>query len=282
MNNSYINKVTGLGVLGLTALAMTGCVGTKHLSAGINDAGQVEQENIVFPDLDDAWQKSGQFPNSENLEKIKPGIDKDDLYDLIGAPHFSERHKAREWDYIFKFYDENQDIKICQYKVIFDKEYKGQEFYWLPADCPPQPTMVNQSNPAAAVQPGVKRISLSADALFEFDKSSAQDIVPRGKDELDELAQTLRQYQGDDDSSIVITGHTDRKGDASYNMNLSTDRAYTVANYLVSQGVNPNTISAVGAGETQPIKECSTDLPRQQEIDCLQPNRRVTLDITVN
>ena len=63
-------------------------------------------------------------------------------------------------------------------------------------------------------------------------------------------------------------------------MNLSTQRAITVGNYLVNQGVNPSTISANGAGETQPVQQCSTALPRQQEIDCLQPNRRVTLDIS--
>lgn len=286
MNHS-ISKLASIGALSLAMLSMTGCLGTKYLSQGITEQGQVQQQDIVFPDMDKAWQKQGQFPNSENLAKIRPGISKDELYQLIGSPHFSEAKSAREWDYIMKFYMPDDSVKVCQYKVIFDKEYRGQEFYWSPADCPPQKRKVMQK-PAPVVvtvppmiQPMPERITLSADALFAFDKAGAQDILPNGRDELDALAQRLRGYQDNGDSRIEITGHTDRKGSDAYNMRLSTQRAVTVANYLVSQGVNPNTISANGAGETQPVQQCSTALPRQQEIDCLQPNRRVTLDVTV-
>lgn len=286
MNNFYKSKVSGLGVLGLAVLAMTGCMGTKYLSAGITDEGRVQQQDIVFPQLEEAWTKEGQFPNSENLAKIRPGVAKSELYQLIGRPHFSEAQHAREWDYIMKFYMPDESVKICQYKVIFDTEYKGQEFYWSPADCPPQPKALVQPDPVVVtpppmIQPAPERITLGADALFAFDKAGAQDILPNGRSELDALAQRLREYQNRGDSRIVITGHTDRKGSDSYNMQLSTQRAHTVANYLVNQGVNPNSIVANGAGETQPVTQCSTTLPRQQEIDCLQPNRRVTLDVTI-
>lgn len=273
MNNQFLGKLTGLGTLSLALLAMTGCLGTKNLSANITDDGSVDMQNIVFPELDTAWQKNGQFPNSENLTKIRPGIAKDDLYQLIGTPHFSEGSNAREWDYILKFYDNNQQVKVCQYKVIFDKEYKGQEFYWSPADCPPEKIAVVQSIP--------ERTNLSADTLFEFNKSDAQNMLPQGKRELDELAQKLREYQQMGQVMVSIIGHTDRKGDNAYNMNLSLQRAQTIGNYLVSQGVNPNSISATGEGESQPIQQCSTALSRQQEIDCLQPNRRVTIDVNV-
>ena len=104
-------------------------------------------------------------------------------------------------------------------------------------------------------------------------------MLPQGRSELDALATKLREYQTMGDTRIVITGHTDRKGDDMYNMNLSQLRAQTVRAYLVNQGVDPGSILAVGAGETQPVQKCSTNLPRQQEIDCLQPNRRVTVDI---
>ena len=280
MKTHYMSKIVSLGALSLATLAMTGCLGTKSLSNGITDDGRVDMQSIVFPELDTAWQHQGQFPNSENLSKMKPGIDKDNIYQLLGGPHFSEGQSAREWDYIMKFYMPDNSVKTCQYKVIFDKDYKGQEFYWMPADCPPnQGTTV--SPPLITVQQAPERINLSADTLFRFDKSTAQDILPEGRRELDELAQTLRQYQQMGPSTIVITGHTDRKGTEAYNMRLSSQRAQTVANYLVNQGVNPNNISTIGAGESQPVQECSTALPRQQEIDCLQPNRRVTLDITM-
>lgn len=279
MNNHFMRKVTGLGTLSLALLAMTGCLGTKNLSQGITDEGRIQQQDIVFPALDTAWKDSGQFPNSENLAKIRPGIDKDELYQLIGPPHFSEGYKAREWDYILKFYDDNQQVKVCQYKVIFDSEYKGQEFYWDPTNCPPQRVVTMQSTPLMPTAP--VRTNLSADALFEFDESNVESMSLQGKLELDKLAEQLRRYQQMGQSTVVITGHTDRIGDSAYNMNLSSQRAQTVANYLVSQGVNPNTISTTGAGESQPIQQCSITLSRQQEIACLQPNRRVTLDVTV-
>ena len=287
MKSLHLNKITGLSLISLTMLAMTGCVGTKYLSEGITDEGHVEPENISFPELEDAWQTEGQFPNSENLSKIKPGIAKDELYQLIGRPHFSEAQHAREWDYIMKFYQPDNSVKICQYKVIFDTDFKGQEFYWKPADCPPQKPVVAPAQPPSAPivtvapAPLKERINLGADALFKFDKWQPENILPQGRAELDALATKLREYQTMGDTRIVITGHTDRKGDDMYNMNLSQLRAQTVRAYLVNQGVNPSSMLAVGAGESQPVKECSTNLTRQQEIDCLQPNRRVTLDVIV-
>ena len=275
MKSLHLNKITGLSLISLTMLSMTGCVGTKYLSEGITNEGHVEQENIRFPELDQAWQNEGQFPNNENLSKIKPGIAKDELYQLIGRPHFSEAQHAREWDYIMKFYQPDNSVKICQYKVIFDTDFKGQEFYWKPAACPPQ-------TKKEAVQERVReQITLGADALFNFDKWKPEHMLSQGQNELNELAAVLRQYQMQGQTSVVITGHTDYKGDDAYNMNLSLLRAQTVRNYLINQGVDPNSILATGAGESQPVKQCATNLSRQQEIDCLQPNRRVSLDITV-
>lgn len=294
MKNQYVSKVASLGALGLALLAMSGCMGTRYLSQNISDEGNVQQQDIVFPELDKAWIKQGLFPNGNNLSKIKSGVSKDQLHQLIGSPHFSEGNYAREWDYIMKFYMPDETIKTCQYKVIFDKYYKAQEFYWSPADCPPKkpiiappapimlpPVIQRVEVPVEIPAPIKERINLGADALFEFDKSAAENVLPQGQRELVDLAQKLRQYQQLGETRVIITGHTDRKGDDSYNMNLSLKRAQTVRSYLISQGINPNNIIATGAGETQPVQQCSTALPRQQEIDCLQPNRRVTLDVTV-
>ncbi len=293
MQTHYMSKITSFGAISLVALAMSGCMGTTNLSQGITEKGRVQQQDIVFPELDTAWQKQGQFPNSENLAKIRPGVNKDELYQLLGAPHFSEGKNAREWDYIMKFYMPDDTVKICQYKVIFDKQFKGQEFYWMPSDCPPRTPMIKpapvvtntivQRVPASIVMPAPvkERINLGADALFRFDKSGAQDILPQGQRELSDLAQKLRGYQDMGDTQVVVTGHTYRKGDDAYNMNLSLMRAQTIRSYLVGQGINSKSIIATGAGETQPVQQCSTALPRLQEIDCLQPNRRVTLDVTV-
>lgn len=282
MKKSQLNKLARLGSIGLAVLAMSSCMGTRYLSEGISDQGHVQQQDLVFPNIKDAWQTDGQFANTENLSKIRPGIKKEELYQLIGRPHFSEAQYAREWDYIMKFYQPDDSVKVCQYKVIFDEDYRGQEFYWSPADCPPkkaEPT--SNIAPVIVAAPIKERINLSADALFHFDKWKTEDMLPQGQRELDALAEKLNQYQSMGDSRIIITGHTDRKGDDMYNMNLSQLRAQTVRAYLINQGIEPSSMIANGAGESQPIQQCSTNLPRQQEINCLQPNRRVTLDVTV-
>lgn len=287
-----MKKITSFGALAL-AMTITGCVGTKHLSHDISDEGTVSTDNIVWPELDKAWQKNGQFPNSENLSKIKAGIAKDELYQLIGRPHFSERQHAREWDYIMKFYQADDSVKICQYKVIFDKEYKGQEFYWLPADCaeyakPMQATttIIQQAPAPVVVQEPAKplfseKITLSADALFYFDKWREQDMLPQGRPELDALARKLVEYQSKGRIQVSIIGHTDYLGEDMYNMNLSQLRAQTVRSYLVNRGIDASALSASGAGESQPVKQCNANQPRKQLIDCLQPNRRVELLVSV-
>lgn len=289
-----MKKVIGLSMLSLAVLATTGCMGTKAISSGISAEGRVDTDNVNFPVLEKAWQKDGIFPNTENLSKIRAGVSKDELYNFIGRPHFSEANRAREWDYIMKFYQEDDSVKICQYKVIFDDKFKGQEFYWKPADCeklakPAQPVVqvIQQVVPAPAPTPTPhtpiisEQITLSADALFYFDKWKPEDMLPKGKPELDALAAKLREYQTRGRMQVHLVGHTDFKGDDMYNMNLSQLRAQTVRSYLIERGVDASTIMTSGAGETQPVKSCNTNLPRKQLIDCLQPNRRVEVSVSV-
>lgn len=268
--------------LGLTALTLSLTACTNTLSHSIDSKGHVESSNIIFPKLDKAWQKDGQFPNSENLSKIKPGISKDELYQLIGRPHFSEAQHAHEWDYIMKFYQPDNTVKVCQYKVVFDKDYKGQEFYWLPADCPPKPAEpVAQPAPVVVAPLIQEKINLSADALFNFDKFKPEDMLLKGQAELDALANKLVEYGQKGNMQVLITGHTDRLGDEKYNMNLSMLRAQTVRSYLINHGVDASTIMATGAGESQPVKQCDESMSKPQAIDCLQPNRRVEVGVSV-
>ncbi len=280
----FTKNIISMALLGfLSTTALTAC-GTTALSHDITQDGHVEASNIVWPALDDAWQKEGQFPNSENLSKIKKGIAKDELYQLIGRPHFSERQHAKEWDYIMKFYQADDSVKICQYKVIFDDEFKGQEFYWLPSDCPPkqakQPTVI----PAPVNMPRVthKKINLDADALFDFDEYKLNHMLPAGRTKLDELARQLKEYAKDGDVRMHIIGHTDRKGSDQYNMILSQNRANTVLAYLAQNGIRPASMMATGLGENYPVVQCPMNLAPKQEIKCLQPNRRVEVDVEIH
>ena len=67
---------------------------------------------------------------------------------------------------------------------------------------------------------------------------------------------------------VEVVGHTDDVGDDAYNQDLSEQRAQTIADYLISTGVNTNVIVARGAGEAQPITSNATPEGRAE-------NRRV-------
>ena len=54
-------------------------------------------------------------------------------------------------------------------------------------------------------------------------------------------------------NAIIIVGHTDDKWEDDYNMELSKERAATVRDYLVSQGVDSTRMVTTGVGETMPI-----------------------------
>lgn len=64
-------------------------------------------------------------------------------------------------------------------------------------------------------------------------------------------------------------------------MNLSKNRADSIAAYLLSNGIKPASLHTLGAGEYMPVKDCSISGTKQQQIVCLQPNRRVEVQIYV-
>ena len=80
--------------------------------------------------------------------------------------------------------------------------------------------------------------------------------------------------------SIALTGHTDRLGSEQYNYNLGLQRAQTVKNYLQGKGVQAP-ISVASAGESQPVTTACTGTRATAALKaCLQPDRRVTVDIS--
>lgn len=102
---------------------------------------------------------------------------------------------------------------------------------------------------------------------FAFDDATLNNAF---KPTLDKLASTLAEYN---QNTITIAGHTDSRGDAGYNMNLSQQRANAVASYLSQRGVTYNRIQVIPYGESRPVATNNTEAGRQQ-------NRRV--EITLN
>jgi len=74
------------------------------------------------------------------------------------------------------------------------------------------------------------------------------------------------------DAKVLVAGHTDSIGGNAYNIGLSDQRAASVKQHLISQGVTSNNISSQGFGEDNPIASNETDAGRAQ-------NRRVEMQI---
>lgn len=248
------------------ALSIVACTNTVGNNV-VNEQGYLVSDTLDWPELDDAY-IDGIFPTDFDLDIIREGMTKRELYKVLERPHFSEATFAKEWNYIMKFKKKNGDVKICQYKILFDKDELAQSFYWKPKNCLVKPI----------VKPLKEKFDIKADALFPFDKGALEDIKPAGKQRLNKLARVIRKYGNS--VRVHLVGHTDYRGDEDYNMALSEQRASSVKQYLVLQGLSPNIITYGWRGETQPIKNCSTKLPNEELIRCLAPNRRVSVEIT--
>lgn len=102
--------------------------------------------------------------------------------------------------------------------------------------------------------------------LFDLDSAV---LRPGALSTLNDMAEVLNRYPK---SRIIVTGYTDSSGDEQHNLELSERRAKSVANYLISRGVDPSRITAVGLGESDPIDTNLTPEGRQN-------NRRVEFRI---
>lgn len=261
------NRMVMTAVAGIAAAFVLSACGTRHVSRGIDAEGQAE--DVVFPDPTGIVLKEGTFPNIESLRAVGPGVTKDQLYHLLGRPHFREGLLGvREWDYLFHFRTAD-GIVSCQYKVIFDRQYRGQSFHWSPATCAGR-----LAQPDAVQDVRQERYELAADALFAFDRHQAADILPEGRREIARIAAALRDMPA---ATVQVIGHTDRLGSDAYNQGLSQQRALTVRQQLVEAGIPASAVVAVGAGSQKPVKHCDEQLSRDALVACLQPNRRVEI-----
>lgn len=116
-------------------------------------------------------------------------------------------------------------------------------------------------------------IDLAADVLFEFDKAV---ILPKAENTLKKAAKVIRERS---QGVVSITGHTDSRGDDSYNLRLSRQRADSVRNWFAQKaGLGTIRFTTEGMGEKQPVapneKSDGSDDPENR-----QKNRRVNIVI---
>ena len=94
-----------------------------------------------------------------------------------------------------------------------------------------------------------------------FFESASAKLLDESKVELQQLLQFLRDNP---EIKIRITGHTDNIGTEAYNLELSQNRARTVADYLLNAGITNTRVSYKGSGESEPIADNDTEEGRAQ------------------
>ena len=249
-------------ILCLVAMMATS-VGTSALAQSSND--------LVWPDLKSYHVVTGDLINPPNVRRVVTGISKKQVRLLLNNPHTSEGIAGvHEWDYLFSFLIGNGPERVsCQYKVLFNKDMIVTSTHWRDETCARflADKTVNQTHP----------VSLSADGLFAFGRSSLMDLQPAGRARLSELAAQIKTGFSKV-RQVTVNGYTDRIGNALDNMNLSQARAETVKQFLASEGVPESLIKAVGRGASDPVVNCP-GAKSASVIACLAPNRRIEVSV---
>ena len=106
-----------------------------------------------------------------------------------------------------------------------------------------------------------------SDVLFDTNRYT---LKPGAREKLAKVSGILLAYPG---LKVQVEGYTDSTGTPEYNQRLSEQRAATVRDYLVAQGINMNSVTSQGFGENDPVASNSTAAGRQQ-------NRRVQMVVS--
>ena len=107
-----------------------------------------------------------------------------------------------------------------------------------------------------------------AGKIVEFDTASSK-LTLKGKELLNQMVLVLKEFPG---KPVVVSGHTDSEGYYDMNLTLSRERAAAVKAYLVTQGIEPARLYAVGIGPDNPVADNNTQEGRKQ-------NRRIEFHV---
>ncbi|HYG43942.1 MAG TPA: OmpA family protein [Bordetella sp.] len=246
-----------LGLAPLAAILLLAGCGTL---SSVSREGKTDEP--VFPDPEKVGLATGTFPNRASLAQVQEGVTRDQIYELIGRPHFAEGFQVREWDYLFHFRTP-QGIRTCQFKILFDQDKVARSFFWAPENCQPGAQPVAQAP---------QKYTLGSDVSFGFGSAT---LTPAGLAGVAEIAADLRAKKTIEQLEIV--GHTDRIGSDEANDALSQRRAEAVRQALIDYGIPAGGVRALGYGKRQPVVQCD-QANRDALIACLAPNRRVTIE----
>lgn len=123
----------------------------------------------------------------------------------------------------------------------------------------------------------LETITLESDTLFAFGRADFQSLKRQGHNQLSAIASKLLNTPNL--GKVIIAGHADQLGDPHTNLQVSLQRAETIKTYLAGKGVPIERMVAIGKGSGKPLVHCEPQQPRTQLIQCLEPNRRVEIEV---
>jgi len=136
---------------------------------------------------------------------------------------------------------------------VFELSKKEADSTYI-KDIPLQPISLNASETLKNIQFGLNSSQLQQVSLIELDK-------------------LLQMMNDNPNIKVQINGHTDNSGTEQHNTQLSLDRAKTVADYLISKGIDAKRLTWKGYGSSKPVADNSTEQGRAL-------NRRTEFTVT--
>lgn len=213
------------------------------------------------------------------------------------AINYQKNYRLKSSNNVLKEYvivDGKPDVHYIDTIITFSNNYRFRSRIFVdnvclsPVKCIPIKDILKTT--IASIVPGEKKQIISNDSLkslykpneietersyilnnvsFEFNSFSLSSPSFNELDMLYNILSENKQY------TIDISGHTDNSGTEKYNINLSAERAKSVANYLINKGIKSNRIKYTGFGSSLPIADNSTEDGRAK-------NRRVEFKLINN
>ncbi len=174
------------------------------------------------------------------------------IIDLDNGIEVAPQYLRPDGSFEFDLINKNNYLLIIQ----GDEFFRIEEIFFLDGETTFQRT----------IEPIEAKIQFSS-VEFAYGKA---DILPEMEADLTKIADFLVDHPN---LKLVISGHTDGKGDPSFNLKLSQDRADNIRKFIEEKGkLKKNRITSRGYGSSKPIVEEKTDEDRKL-------NRRVEFEI---